>query len=1362
MNRAVDPELLVPRTCTTRDNQSGERKSQPLEDFRAAPAYVLLGDPGAGKTRSFEREATATNGYYIRARAFAALDPSPHLAGKTLFIDGLDEMRAGGGDGRTPLYQVRQHLDRLGRPHFRLSCREADWYGDSDSATLLEAAPGGPLAVLHLDPLSDADIAALLECKFGRTDPAEFLRQAELHGLADLLRNPQTLGLLARVVGETWPQGRRETYELACRQLVRELNAERRAATRTVAPTADALLDAAGFLCAVQLLAGIAGFALDDDAADDQHILWRELSASHDMPWLDALASGLFQRDAREQQRIPVHRSIAEFLGARHLAALLDKTGLPLGRVVALMAGEDGGIVPDLRGLAAWLAVHCRGARAELVGRDPLGVVLYGDVRDFPTDDKRRVLAALKAEAERYAGFRFQDWTAAPFGALATPDMVPVFLELLASPSRKDSDIALLDCALDALRHGLPLAELASADELPRLDALLDVVARDASYPLHIRRAALDVQLRDPARRGTQLVALAKDVFAGTVADDDDRLLGQLLYGLYPTCISSDAILDYLRPKKRANLLAEYHGFWGHGLSETTTNDALPTLLDRLSRSDRKPQGALDEFQIARMAGELLARALEAHGDAIDNARLYDWLGAGLDEDEHPRIDGEHQARLAIWFAARPERYKAVLREGATRCMDAEDVHYCLNESATRLYGTEPPEDLAPWYLNQAAAEPHDELARHFFAQAVLHLLRTGGMGWLSSDALDLLGHWLAAHPQFQEELKPFIECNLEKDWRRDNAIRKRERKRSREQQKAGWRSHFHEHLGAIRDGSAHPKILHELAQVYLRQHLDIEGKTPRARLAEFLGADEELVAAAYAGFRRSLDRDDLPSVAEIVDLETQGRMHFIRQPCLAGMEELYGSDPKAALHLDDEVLRKLLAFRLTWVAEKEADWFSALVKARPALVAEVLVAYALPLLRKGREHLNGIWQLAYDDDFALVARAALPYLLKGFPLRAKNQLLANALDPLLKSALRYLEGPALTAIISARLAQGSMNAAQRVYWLACGLLTAPQAYEAALAARIGKSKTLAAHLGGFLRDRDRRLRWSDNLPESTLAMLIELLAPGSPAERPLGEHWVSPAMHTADEVRAFIDVLGGNPSEAARQQLERLLALPKLAPWHNRLRHAAQTQRIARRKAGFRHLDDAEVCRTLANREPANAADLAALAYEHLLDLARKIRDGSTNDYRQYWSYGADAKPDRPKPENDCRDMLLSDLTERLGRLGIDSVKEGYYAEDKRADIRVSSGGGGFNVPIEIKKDSHSDLWRAMREQLIERYTRDPSADGFGIYLVFWFGGKSMPLPKEGKKPRSAAELEERLRQTLTAEENRRVHVCVVDCALP
>ena len=1363
MNRPADPTLLVPRTCTMRNDQSGERGSRPLDDFRYAPAYVLLGDPGAGKTSSFEEEAVATGGHYVRARSFAALDPSPELSIKTLFIDGLDEMRAGGGDGRTPLDHVRRHLDRLGRPRFRLSCREADWYGDSDRAALQEAAPGGSLTVLHLDPLNDADILLLLERRFTVTDATGFVQQADRHGLADLLRNPQTLGLLANAVGgATWPDSRAATYDLACRQLLREANPEHRAAKRDTAPKHDAVLDAAGFLCAVHLLAGIAGFALDDDTVDDQHLLCRELSPPRELPLSAALASGLFQRDEREQQRIPVHRSIAEFLGGRYLAELIDEQGLPLRRVVALLAGEDDGIVPDLRGLAAWLAVHCRSARAELVDRDPLGVVLYGDVRGFAANDKRRVLAALRGEAERYAHFRFEDWTSAPFGALATPDMVPLFLEMLAAPSRAEADTALLDCILDALLYGSPPVELATADELPRLDALLDAAARDASYPSHIRHTALKILLRDLPRNAGCLVSLSRDVLAGTVEDKDDQLIGRLLTDLFPAFIRAEEVFDFLHPEKQDNLIGAYHMFWSHRLPEDAPDDLLPILLDELAKRAPMLRESLDHLQAEHMVGGLLVRALETHGDTADDTQLYDWLGTGLDKYEHPRINENDQKRVAAWLTTRPETYKAVLLTGVERSIGKEDIRNCLFDVLSRLFGAEPPADIVPWYLAQAEIERRNDLALHFFERAAVQLVRQGGQNWLTLDALDYLAPWLTAHPEFEPFLQGFTSLPIN-DWRKDDAARRHKSHKNRVRKKKGWRSRFREHLDAIREGSAHPAILHDLARVYLTKHIDIEGETPREWLADFLSGDEELISAAYAGFRRCLDREDLPSVAEIVDLETNGRMHFIRQPCLVGMVELYSDDPEAALHLDDEILRKLIAFRLTWGMDMDGDWFTALVKARPELVAAVLVTYALPLLRKGQEHVYGIWQLAYNEDFAAVALVALPDLLKGFPLRAKNRQLSNMLDPLLKGALRYLARPVLIAIVSGRLAKGSMSAAQRVYWLACGLMILPDEYEMALATHIGASKALRGHLGDFLNDRDRRPGFNTALPESSLALLIELLAPDSPPERPTGAHWISPAMQTADEVRGFIDALGGNPSEAARQQLGHLLALPQLAPWHDRLQHAAHTQRIARRKASFRHLGAADVCRTLANREPANAADLAALTYGHLRDLARKIRDGSTNDYRQYWSYDASGKPERPKPENDCRDILLSDLMDRLGRLGVDAIKECYYAEDKRADIRASSGGTtGFNVPIEIKKDSHSDLWRAIREQLIERYTRDPGADGFGIYLVFWFGGEGMPLPQEGKKPRNATELEQRLHSMLTREEARHITVCVIDCARP
>ncbi|MDQ6966792.1 MAG: hypothetical protein Q9M23_07715, partial [Mariprofundaceae bacterium] len=529
-------------------------------------------------------------------------------------------------------------------------------------------------------------------------------------------------------------------------------------------------------------------------------------------------------------------------------------------------------------------------------------------------------------------------------------------------------------------------------------------------------------------------------------------------------------------------------------------------------------------------------------------------------------------------------------------------------------------------------------------------------------------------------------------------------------------------------------------------------------------GGVEELVSAAYSGFRHALNRTDLPSVDEIVDLEIKGKMHFIRMPCLVGMDELFQVNPADALSLSDDVLSKLLVFRLTDGMGNDPQWFEALVGERPVLVSEALLAYALPMLRARKEHVTGLHALTHDDAYAEVARLALPKLLEGFPVRAGVKQLPSVLDALLKCALHFLDRQYLATLIKRKVELGSMDAAQRVHWLSCGLLLEPDIYEDQLFRFVGKNQKRRAHLATFLSKDFGKRSFPDwvSISVSTLARLIELLGPDC-TDAPLNEP-VLAAMRTTDIVPSYITILSNAPEKSAAQEIERLLTLPGLAHWHNRLRHAQHDQRIVRRKASFRRLTVVQVAQSLANLQPANAADLAALTFEQLRDIGRKIRDGNTNDYSQYWSFdGSNKHLEKSKPENDCRNALLSDLQERLGKLGIDAQPESSYADSKRADIKVSFGDSTrLNVPIEIKKDTHADLWSAIHDQLVAKYVRDTGTDGYGIYLVFWFGGKGMKPPADGKKLRSAAELEDRLRQTLSFTESHRIKVCVIDCALP
>ena len=203
---------------------------------------------------------------------------------------------------------------------------------------------------------------------------------------------------------------------------------------------------------------------------------------------------------------------------------------------------------------------------------------------------------------------------------------------------------------------------------------------------------------------------------------------------------------------------------------------------------------------------------------------------------------------------------------------------------------------------------------------------------------------------------------------------------------------------------------------------------------------------------------------------------------------------------------------------------------------------------------------------------------------------------------------------------------------------------------------------------------------------------------------------------------------------------------------------RLSCRKAEFRFPPPRDVMEALAGGAPADARDLSALAYDELAALGRSIRDDQTSDWRQYWH--RECEPWQPQAENDCRDHLLSDLSPRLRRFNVTADKEPTYADDKRADIRISC--HDFNVPIEVKTGNSKDLWSAISCQLVPKYTRDPGAAGHGIFLVFWFGPRLCRPSKTGRRPASAAALQALLVESLPTELSGQIKVLVIDVSRP
>ena len=1360
---------FVPRTCTeigekgapieagrssddSTDWSGGPSRS--LEHYRESDAYVLLGAPGAGKTESFRQEAGCGRGCYVTARDFDTfdIDNKPEWHDATLFIDGLDEMRAGTADGRTPLDGIRAKLVQLGRPRFRLSCRDADWFGANDRAHLKSVSRGGEVRVLRLEPLSEDSIRELLGRHPDIEDTDGFIASARGRGIDGLLANPQSLLMLVQAVsGGSWPDTRMQTFELACRRLVHEHNVEHQVAQRRRVFSESELLAAAGRLCALQLLTGSAGYDLLGDGSGSEYLGLQQVSGGDQATFRHVLGTRLFE--APEINRAaPTHRQIAEFLAGRYLSQRIGD-GLPVGRVLALMTGEDGGIVSEFRGLSAWFAAHDKTSRAEVIDRDPFGVVLYGDVRRFSREEKHRILECMHREIKNswHSSVARMD---SRLGDLATSDMEEEFREILIDPARDVARQRFVFTVLQSLTHGQVIGALSD---------LLARTARDDSWPVEVRLQALDtfIEFRKQSLDTEDLRVLLKDVHTGAISDPDDELLGTLLKALYPKVLSISDLLDYLETPKNPSFPGKYVSFWIRYFPENSTNEQLAECLNTvIERFGQFPVLHYIEFQVAehdritsfnqgKLLSCLLTRFLETvRGsvfDVVPAGHLFDWLNVVLDERFRYSPGAEN---INSWLSSHPGEYKDLIETGMRRCVESQNFRRCMNKLEDRFRDAERPPDFGLWCLGQAVSSTDDRIKEYLIHQVADSVYRRIHNEGLSREVVEerLSGDRVSLDV-FTEKFRHLE--HTDRQWQKTQQERRRRLASEKLLRWRQWHDVVRRHRLALRNNECVPDILHRLALIYFGTYIGIEGDTPEERLRFVFGKDDDLLKTVLDGLRGSVDRTDVPDAENLICLFTENQDHMMTLPFLAGLE--IGEGPAG-----ERQMRQAFAAHYVSIAARHDDqppaWYKSVLESHAVVAADVLVRLFRAGIKSGRGAVFGVDRLRDSDELARLA--SIP-LLKTFPARCSTGQL-RALEILLGAALRLREAAEILELTDRKLALRSMNTSQRVYWLFAGVLasdsTAP--YRERLREHVSRNERRARCLTEFV------VRLADficpecirNLDTLTLQLLIGIMGNSYGLVEPAGFDFRSRLIYE------FINRLAILPSSDAAQALESLSDDDALRSWKPYLVRAMDRQKTMCREAGFRHSDVEQVLRTLENDRPANVADLATLTFDFLTELVRTIRDGNTNDWRQYWNpdQNSHRRPSKPMHEDHCRDRLLSDLQTRVEPLGIDAAPEGRYADERRSDIRVSY--GGFNVPVEIKKSDHRNLWSAIRNQLIAKYTRDPGTGGYGIYLVFWFGKERCQSPESGPRPSSAAELEKRLRDTLSPEEARMIGICVID----
>jgi len=119
------------------------------------------------------------------------------------------------------------------------------------------------------------------------------------------------------------------------------------------------------------------------------------------------------------------------------------------------------------------------------------------------------------------------------------------------------------------------------------------------------------------------------------------------------------------------------------------------------------------------------------------------------------------------------------------------------------------------------------------------------------------------------------------------------------------------------------------------------------------------------------------------------------------------------------------------------------------------------------------------------------------------------------------------------------------------------------------------------------------------------------------------------------------------------------------------------------------------------------------------------------------------PKNENKCRDVFVNLFKDTKFYL----IDREQNIENNRVDFEVAFKTKDWRVRVECKKDKHSELFKAVKTQLIDNYLKNKLTH-FGIYLVFYF---------EDRK-KSIDYIKEKIEENLPIEWKDKVKVKIID----
>ena len=1324
---------------------------------------VILGDSGMGKTELMEKLGEADCRRYFRAASFLRQENDKIQADLQLIIDGLDEVAA--KEQGDPLHNVIKKLNSCGSPPFIIACRSAEWRGLAARYDIEEEYGCRPRE-LHLQPLSKSDAIEILACEIDETKARESIERLCLYNIETFYENPLNLRFVASTLKreEALPESRSELLDKATITLCQEHNDDSVNNLKLI--STDKIRDIAGCIMAVMLLAGKDGIRRSNTESDDFILSLSEISDLTDVELASNVLSTrlfrLFQDSSNETYFFtPLHRTVAEYLGARWLAQHVEdqqNVSRVARRLLGLISAE-GGVPVSLRGLYAWLPKFSpKYLGSTVIEQDPLGVLRYGDGDHLTTDQAKHVIQEIRRKANLDSTSSFGYWN-----VLSTKGLVQTCLayEIRSIVQNPEEPLQLRLLMLDAI-DGEEIAMQLKHDLLEIvLNRSRDYDERERAFIALVH--ALDGDFNWPAELG-RLSDLGDD--------DSNRLVIKAIlevgienFGVEQITNAVIAYVSFSDDTDRASFSPHFRLL--SYIIDAVSLDRINPILDQLtsivsSRTDPESWWQLVEPEVwqkllSRLSRTLTLRLLEDDPDSVQSEQLWSWIRSLWTEQERRYLDDRFDEcdlicqndalrldiqRLALFGTDEESNFQIKVHRLKDICnsfwMSDEDAKIHLAELVERNNLSE----RSRWfYLVGRFRKNHESL----IPTEIQRMARPYAEG--DTELVD----FLTEKPK-SDELSEY-----ERKYREEM----KELKQQREQELENTRSLYFLNIDDVRRGEL--KWILGPAQAYLGMFSDLESDcVPSDRISQWLG--EKIKDASLEGFEAVLHRSDLPTTKQIVDEYAKSRYWNYSFPMLAAVGQR---------HLMEKGIRDLsidLVKSLAIIADHELsisnDYFSGLKDALNDHLREdsrIFESYLRqkfePMLASDISHIPGLYSFVRDDcEYPLSQRLCLEWLdrIPALPMKFSREIIhcvIHAPKPERQQAWSELARIATNRLIELEQLDNGAVSDKKMVWWSVQFLINFEAVEAQFPNITEENKQWLWELRDLIYDQFHQNERTVPITINQLRWLVMNFRQVWPKTNPPeGVRIGTTNCWDATEFLEWsIDQIAKEASDEAASALSELNAVSDDS-YKNFILSAIEHNKRMQIDAKFEIPTIAQIRAVLSDDLPNSDKDVQCIVLEALSMLQNRLRGHQLDPVNNFYDDGAN-----PKSENQCRDQMLL-LIESLLPFGIKYQKEARMPQERLSDVSFQY--GNFEVPVETKGQWHRDVWTAAEDQLDLNYCASHKP---GIYVVFWFGEnvpkkKKITSRRDKPKPQSPEHMREELRNTLPATRRSDVEVVVLD----